>query len=230
MIKKKILIIGANSDIAIACAENYQSLGHEVILAGHKPNDLPIGFMKIDFDVQKSSPDQLIDLNFDLVVYCAGRFASAEMCFNELLTNEMIAVNFSSAVNIINRFAIQFKERKYGTIVGISSVAAVRGKQSTVIYGASKAGFDSYLAGLRSLLFDSNVKVLTVRPGFVATKMTKALKLPPMLTAQTQQIAQSIVKHSLQGNRSIVYHKPIWRFIMFVIRMIPERIFKRLKL
>ena len=94
----------------------------------------------------------------------------------------------------ITKLLIDFEKKQSGFIVGVSSVAADRGRKSNYIYGASKAGFDAYLSGLRNRLFESNVSVLTVRPGFVATKMTQHLALPHLLTAKPNQVANAIFK------------------------------------
>jgi len=230
--KQRIIIIGANSDIGMACATEFLNLGHAVTLAGHQPEKFPENpaFKHLFLDVTQFDPRSLNFLDYDYVLYIAGKLKTDE---TELVSEENTAVldvNFTSAVTLLTHVANQFKERKSGTIVGISSVAALRGKQSTIIYSAAKAGFDTFLSGLRNHLFLYNVRVLTIRPGFVATKMTQHLHLPKLLTATKTSVAHTIVKHTLHGKRSIVYTKPIWRPVMYIIRRIPEFIFKRLKL
>jgi len=84
------------------------------------------------------------------------------------------------------------------------------------------------LSGLRNRLH-GKVHVVTVKPGFVATRMTAGMKLPPALTAQPDEVARAIVAAELRG-RDVVYVRPVWRVIMLVIRLIPERLFKRLSL
>jgi len=230
--KQRIIILGANSDIGLACATAFSRLEHEVTLAGHHPERFPENpaFKHVLWDVTTFDSSTFNFLDYDLVLYIAGRMKTDETALVSAENASVIEINFTAAVTILSHAAEQFKERKSGTIVGVSSVAALRGKQSTLIYSAAKAGFDTFLSGLRNHLYPYQVRVLTIRPGFVATKMTQHLPLPKRLTASKTRVADTIVQHALRGNRSIVYVKPIWRPIMFIIRHIPEFMFKRLKL
>ena len=112
---------------------------------------------------------------------------------------------------------------------GISSVAGERGRATNYIYGAAKAGFTAYLSGLRNRLAKTGVHVVTVLPGFVATKMTEGMDLPLRLTAQPGEVADAIVR-AVERKTDVVYVRPIWRLVMFVIRSIPEFIFKRMRI
>ena len=116
-----------------------------------------------------------------------------------------------------------------GTIIGISSVAGDRGRASNFVYGSAKAGFSAVLSGLRNAHAKHGLHVLTVKPGFVATKMTAGMDLPPLLTAQPRDVADAIIKAQLRG-RNVIYTKSLWWLIMTIIRHIPEGIFKRLSL
>lgn len=121
------------------------------------------------------------------------------------------------------------ERQRFGAIIGLSSVAGDRGRQSNFIYGSSKAGFTAYLSGLRNYLFDKKVHVLTVKPGFMDTKMTEGLPLNPKLTASPKQAAAHIYK-AYKKQKNIAYVLPIWGFIMLIIKNIPEFIFKKMKL
>ncbi len=137
--------------------------------------------------------------------------------------------NYTGAVSILNIVANDFEKRKTGVIVGISSVAGERGRQSNYLYGSAKAGFTAYLSGLRNRLFKSNVHVLTVKPGFMKTRMIEGMKTPGPLTATPEAAARKIFKAS-QSRKDVAYVLPIWAIVMLVIRSIPEGIFKKLKL
>jgi len=137
--------------------------------------------------------------------------------------------NFMAAISVLEPVASDFEQRKFGFIVGISSVAGDRGRASNYIYGSSKAGLSVYLEGLRHRLFKSNVRVLIVKPGFVATKMTANMDLPQGLTADPNQVADAIYK-GVSKKKNTIYIKSIWRYIMMIIRLIPESIFKKLNL
>ena len=139
---------------------------------------------------------------------------------------KMINSNYTGAVSVLNIIAEDFAERNSGTIVGISSVAGERGRQSNYIYGSAKAGFTAYLSGLRNRLYKHKVHVISVLPGFVNTKMTAELKLPPLLTANTEQVAAAVEK-AIRKKQNVVYVKWFWKWIMLIIKSIPENIFKK---
>ena len=228
--KQQIVIIGANSEVGIQCAHRYRDLGYEVVLVGHKPDELPgEGFQVIQLDLLQLDLSVLAGLNPEIVLFTAGRLGDNDRSVSGEELDEVITVNFTAQAKIASFFATQFKKRGHGTLVGVSSVAAVRGKASTVVYGAAKAGFDTYLSGMRNYLHPHGVRVLTMRPGFINSKMTAHMPLPAKLTASPEQVAERIVRHSLNGKRSIVYVKAIWRPIMFIIRHIPEPLFKKMK-
>ncbi|MEM6262549.1 MAG: SDR family oxidoreductase [Bacteroidota bacterium] len=143
--------------------------------------------------------------------------------------SRIMQVNYNGAVQLLDIFARSFATKKQGTIVGVASVAGLRGRQSNYYYGSAKAGFIAYLSGLRNRLYHQNVHVLTVLPGFMDTKMTADLDLPGPLTAQPDQAARHIFR-SAKKKKNQVYVLPIWRWIMLIITTIPEGIFKRLSL
>ncbi len=137
--------------------------------------------------------------------------------------------NFIGAASILEEAARDLEQRGEGCIVGISSVAGDRGRASNYHYGSAKAGFTAYLSGLRNRLFKSGVHVVTVKPGFVRTRMTAGMKLPGPLTASPEQLAEAILL-AVHRKRNTIYALGRWRWVMWVIRSIPEPIFKRLKL
>ena len=230
---QRFLIIGANSDIAQACIPHFEKSGAQLILGAHKPNDLQNGsheVVEIDVTKPEDAIQKIEALQFDGVVYAAGSLPENEEALFGDLADRTMAVNYTGAVRILGAISKKFIDQKKGTIVGISSAGAVRGKTSNIVYGSAKGGFDHYLAGLRQYLHPKGGRVVTIRPGFVATKMTKGLDLPKKLTATSDQVAKTIVKHAMKGNRNIVYTKPIWRPISWIIKNVPEFIFKRKQL
>ena len=112
-------------------------------------------------------------------------------------------------------------------LIGVSSVAGDRGRAKNYIYGSAKAGFTAFLSGLRARLAMSGVQVITVLPGFAGyARMTAGMDLPKRLTAQPAEVAQAIHRAQLRGQH-VVYVRSIWRWVMLVIRMLPEPIFMR---
>lgn len=240
-----VLILGAASDIARALAHQYAGQGYNVTLAARNStrlddlvSDLQIRYQvtaeAVEFDALDFAGHAAFYASLTPkpnVVICVfgylGEQTTAQSNFIE--AERIIQTNYTGAVSILNIIANDFEQRRAGTIIGISSVAGDRGRQSNYIYGSAKAGLTAYLSGLRNRLTKANVQVITVKPGFVRTKMTQALKLPKPLTAAPPQVARAVFTAQRKG-QDIVYVLPVWRLVMFIIRHIPEFIFKRLKL
>jgi short-subunit dehydrogenase len=240
-----VLIIGAKSDIAKEVAREYAKNGYNLYLAGRNIQELQglASDIKIrsdvevkleefditDFESHKSFYDSLEGKPLGVVVV-SGYMTEQKECENDWeKTLNTINVNFTGAVSILNIIANDFENRKSGFIIGVSSVAGDRGRKANYIYGSSKAAFSAYLSGLRNRLHESGVNVLTVKPGFVATKMTAGLDLPAKLTAQPEDVAKDIFVAQQRG-KDVVYTKPIWRWVMMIIKMIPEWKFKGLSI
>jgi len=242
----KLLVIGAKSDIAIATARVFAQNGYDLILAGRNiselildANDIKIRYSinieLVEFDIEQFETHENFVKNINVniidgVLISVGYMQEQKVCeknFNETLRT--INVNFTGVVSILNIIANIFENRKSGFIIAISSVAGDRGRKTNYIYGSSKAGLSAYLSGLRGRLFSSQVQVLTVKPGFVNTRMTEKLKLPEKLTAEPEDIADAIFK-AYKNRNNILYYLQIWKYIMLIIKHIPEFIFKRLSI
>ena len=240
-----LLVLGATSDIALAIARKFAANKYDVQLAGRDIPQLQTIQSDISirhgvkasvhaFDaIQFSSHTQFFEalpVKPDVTICVLGSMLDEEKALQEWDTSRlMIDTNYTGPVSILNIVAKYYASQKKGTIVGISSVAGERGRQSKMIYGSSKAAFSAYLAGLRNKLFVDKVHVMTVKPGFVYTKMTAELKLPALLTAQPEQVADAVYK-GVVNKKNTVYVKWFWRWIMLIIKMIPEFQFKKMKL
>jgi decaprenylphospho-beta-D-erythro-pentofuranosid-2-ulose 2-reductase len=134
--------------------------------------------------------------------------------------------NFEGPALMLGLFAERFLMRGSGTIVGVSSVAGDRGRASNYAYGSAKAGFSAFLSGLRNRMAKRGIHVVTVKPGFVRTRMTEGMNLPGPLTAEPNEVAQAIWRGIIKQKNQI-YVRPIWAFIMFIIRSVPEFLFKK---
>ncbi|QFI70458.1 Sorbitol-6-phosphate 2-dehydrogenase (plasmid) [Sinorhizobium alkalisoli] len=148
---------------------------------------------------------------------------------DQLLASCIMRSNYEGPANILALLANRFEERGSGTLVGLSSVAGARGRATNYVYGSAKAGFTAFLSGLRSRLAKRGVHVVTVLPGYVATKMSEGMNLPARLTAQPSEVAESIVV-AVERKKNVIYVRPVWRMIMLIIRLIPERLFKRVRM
>ena len=237
-----ILIIGAGSDIAKSLAREYAAAGNSLYLAGRNTgrieslaNDLRIRHglevLVLELDVLATESHEeffymlpALPVGIIAVAGYLGDQKIAEHDFGE--TRKIIDTNFTGIVSLLNIGANLLQVAGRGFIIGISSVAGDRGRKSNYIYGSSKAALTTYLSGLRNRLCESNVHVMTVKPGFVETRMTAGMKLPRALTAQPEQVARDIFR-AQQKRRSVIYTRGIWRLIMLVILHIPESIFKK---
>ncbi len=240
-----VLILGATSDIAIAIAKKFASEKFNIQLAARKPaqleplqSDIKIRYgVECDmfaFDALQFSTHALffetLNPRPDITVTVFGIMDEEEDAFdNWQLTQRMIDTNYTGAVSILNIAAKHYNEQKKGAIIGISSVAGDRGRASKLIYGSSKAAFNAYLAGLRNKYFKDNIHVMTVKPGFVYTRMTENMQLPKLLTSTPDQLA-SIVYAGFAKRKNVIYVKWLWRYIMLIIKSIPEFQFKKMKL
>lgn len=192
---------------------------------------------KQDTEVIPMDITQTIDYSvFDSIetdlLFCAAGFLgknTEEGLYDANNTEKIIQINYHGLVPIINYWAQRFEKVGKGTIIGLSSVAGLRGRQSNFIYGSAKAGFMVYLDGLRNYLYHRGVHVMTVLPGFMSTKMTVGLPLPKLLTSSPQKAAQIIYK-AYNKKRNKIYVSGIWWYIMTVIRVIPEFIFKKMRM
>jgi short-subunit dehydrogenase len=244
--QKTMLLIGATSDIGLAVARAYAQAGWAVMLAGRDPEAAARN--AADIAARTGTTRAVVPLDIiepstfvafaaalpslpDTIVCVAGllgdqKRAEAESDHGSLVLRS----NFEGPALLLDIFAQHFVSRGTGTIVGVSSVAGDRGRASNYFYGSAKAGFSAYLSGLRNRLARARVHVVTVKPGFVRTRMTKGMKLPKLLTAEPQEVGNAIYRAAEIRRRDVVYVRPIWRLVMAIICAIPEPIFKRLKL
>ena len=137
--------------------------------------------------------------------------------------------NYVGPALLLGSLARRFEERGRGVLVGISSVAGDRGRARNIVYGSAKAGFTAFLSGLRNRLFASGVHVVTVKPGYVRTRTTDGTSLPRAMTASPAEVAEAVVR-AVRRRRDVVYVRRRWRPVMWMVRAIPERWFKRLDL
>ena len=143
-------------------------------------------------------------------------------------THAILNRNFVSAASLLHVAARYLELKKLGWIIALSSVAGDRGRMSNYVYGSAKGGLSVFLQGLRARLQKSGVRVLTVKPGPVDTAMTFGMEKIPLL-ADPEKVGASIVKALVKG-KDIVYVPGPWRIIMFILRSVPERIFKKTSL
>ena len=241
-----MIVLGSNSEIAQSFVEECLSRGekYDTIfllssdkeLAGRYESHLMVKYNQhcevIELDITKEYDCKSFGNIDSNLLFCATGYlgkGTEEGLYDDLNTKSVIDINYAKLVPLLNFFAKKMEAKKSGIIIALSSVAGDRGRQSNFIYGSAKAGLTAYLSGLRNYMYDKNVHVMTVKPGFMDTKMTQGMPLNPALTASPHQAACLIYK-AYKRKKSTAYIIPVWRIIMFIIRNIPEWIFKRMKM
>lgn len=236
-----VLIIGGRSDIGMAIAHHYAAAGHAVQLAARNAQGLAAD--AADIALRHGVETTLHELDIldpgafapfvdglpvlpDVAVCVVGLLGDQTMSQQDPATAaRVMRSNYEGPALLTGLLAERFMSRGRGTLVGISSVAGERGRASNYVYGSAKSGYTAFLSGLRNRLAKTGVHVVTVIPGFVRTRMTEGMDLPPRLTAEPGEVAKAVFS-ATEKRRDVVYVKPVWRLVMAVIRALPERMFK----
>ena len=244
---QKVLIIGATSAIAEATARCWAAHGAALFLVGRRTGQLntiaddlrirgaaSVGLFTMDAcdtsahaAMLEAAENAMGGLDVALIAY--GSLPDQKACEVSVdLTLKEINTNALSVIALATRLAEGFERQGSGTLAVISSVAGDRGRQSNYVYGAAKGMVSLFMQGLRNRLAKKGVQVLTIKPGFVDTPMTAAFP-KGALWAKPDAIARGIVR-AVERRADEVYLPGFWRLIMFVIRHVPERVFKKLSL
>ena len=243
----KILIIGATSAIAEAVARRFGQRGDFLFLVARNPERLQgvVDDLKLrgcphvagwsmdanDFGAHAGMLERAeAELGgLDTVLIAHGTLPDQAACAASVeLTLDEIRTNALSVIGLATLAANRFERQGKGTLAVISSVAGDRGRQSTYVYGSAKAMVSTFCSGLRQRLARSGVAVVTIKPGFVDTPMTRDFQ-KGLLWVSADTVAKGIVK-AIDRKKTVVFLPGFWRGIMWVIRSIPESLFKRLSL
>jgi len=244
---KSVVILGALSGVARYIADGFCREGYTVVLAGRDMSELEI--LAEDLRIRHETDCHCLEfdaLAYDThalfvqrcsealghtpggVVLCFGYMAEQSKAQQDVeIMRRTVNTNLTGAIGILECFAALFEDRKAGFIAALSSVAGDRGRKMNYIYGASKAGLSAYLQGLRNRLYSSNVQVTTIKPGFMDTPMTYGMDLPQLLVTSPDTAGKAIVRAILK-RKDIAYAPFFWRYIMWIIRCIPEWQFKKM--
>jgi NAD(P)-dependent dehydrogenase (short-subunit alcohol dehydrogenase family) len=244
-----VLIVGATSAVAQAVARRFVRRGWNLFLAGR--DEAALEALAADlrvrgdativtgrFDASSVPPPETWELaagafprGLDGVLVCHGSLLDER---SGLLDGEEIRrtidVNFTSVAVLLGEAAEYFAERRRGFIAAISSVAGDRGRQSNFCYGAAKAGLTAYMSGLRNRLHSRHVHVLTIKPGIIDSPMTRGLDIGPKPLVSTPDRIAADIERAIVRRRDTVYSPWFWRPIMGIITVIPEALFKRMRL
>jgi decaprenylphospho-beta-D-erythro-pentofuranosid-2-ulose 2-reductase len=243
---KKIVILGATSAIALEVQRQLAHQHHDLLLVARSPQRLAElcadlsargAHQVFTYSADLSSVQQhagIFDFvrrtfpDFDTVLLAYGSMhdqKDSETSIDILL--EELQTDFVSAAAILTLFAADLERRRTGCLAAITSVAGDRGRRSNYIYGSAKGGLSLFLQGLRSRLYPAGVRVITIKPGPVRTAMTDHMPHAARF-ADPAQVAREIVRALERRAPDVLYTPGIWRYIMTVVKLIPESIFKRL--
>jgi decaprenylphospho-beta-D-erythro-pentofuranosid-2-ulose 2-reductase len=244
---RKILVLGATSGIAEATCRIWASQGASLFLVARNAEKLAavaadlktrgasyVDTAVADLDDTEKHSELLAHAINSLtgmdIAYLAhgvlGDQTEAERDFNTAA--QIIHTNFMAPVSLLIWLANFCVQRHAGTLAVISSVAGDRGRKSNYLYGSSKAGLSAFLGGLRNRIDREGVTVLTIKPGPTKTAMTANMPKSEKF-ADPESVAESIVS-AIDKRKDVLYVPFQWQPIMFIIRNIPERIFKKLNL
>lgn len=243
-----IIILGANAGIGRALAAEFASHQYDLVLSGRDCEELSI--LAADLSLRHGVNTRVapVDIgefeglerglkgcisaageSLEGFILCAGHLGDAEEAKANLSeARRILEINFTGAVLALEVVANHFEQMRRGFICALSSVAGDRGRQSNYLYGSAKGGLTTYLQGLRNRLYHRGVQVITVKPGFVDTRMILGKgKLP--LVASPERVSRDIFR-AVKERKNVVYVPWFWRFIMLMICSIPESVFKRLRM
>lgn len=235
-----LLVLGGSSEIALATAERWVRAGTaEVVLAGRDSARLEEGAARLEragarvrrvrFDADETGThdrlvaDTLADGTVDTALIAFGVLADEH---DPAAAARAVRTNYVGAVSCGLALARRFAERGHGTIVVLSSVAGVRARPDNLVYGSSKAGLDALAEGLGHRYGPRGVRVVTVRPGFVATRLTAGMPPAPFAT-DPDTVARAVVAGTARGAH-VVWVPGGLRWLMTAFRLLPRRAVRRL--
>jgi decaprenylphospho-beta-D-erythro-pentofuranosid-2-ulose 2-reductase len=239
---RRVLLIGGTSEIGLAILDSlHLPADAEVLLAGRDAErmaaaggSLPGRLRTLSYDAADPGAAQALvtaafaDAPVDLVISAAGVLTPQDQMDAEPdRAAALIQTNFTSHVTTLLGVAARMRTAGKGTIVVLSSVAAVRPRKANFVYGSAKAGLDAFARGLADSLHSSGVRVLLVRPGFVVGRMTAGMTPAPLATTPAQ--VGAAVAAGLAGSAAVVWVPPALRPFAMAMRLIPRPMWRRLR-
>jgi short-subunit dehydrogenase len=243
----KAVVLGGTSGMGRALARLLAARGDSVFLLGNEPAELersaadlrarlpggarvgqapcdleqPAGFVAA-LDAADAALEQ-----FDTVIVTAALFASqSELEQNRELARRLATVNYAHTLVFCEHVRERLLARGGGRLAVFSSVAGDRGRKPVGIYGSSKAGLSVYLEALDHKYHADGLSVLCVKPGFVKTGMTAGLK-PPPFAGEPEQVARDVLR-AMDRRRPLLYTPRMWALVMFVIRLLPRFVMRKI--
>ncbi len=238
----RVLLLGGTSEIGLAILAALNLPAHaEVLLAGRDEarlaaaaKELPCRSATLGYDATELEAHQaVVDAAFDggpvdVVISAAGVLIDQdELDGNPRLAGELVETNFTSHVTTVLAAAARMRAAGHGTIVILSSIAAIRPRKANFVYGAAKAGLDAFARGLADSLHGTGVRVLLVRPGFVTGRMTAGMAPAPLATTPSR--VGEAVAAGLRGGAEVIWVPPALSVLAAVLRVVPRPLWRRLR-
>jgi decaprenylphospho-beta-D-erythro-pentofuranosid-2-ulose 2-reductase len=244
----KVAILGATRGIGRAIARRLAERGDTVFLLGRDETDL--NQSASDLKIRAGKPEAVAGVatcdleepgsfapaldraeatlgKIDAVVVTAALFATQDRLEADPdFTRRLLTVNFANTVVFCEEARRRLLAKGGGTLCVFSSVAGERGRKPAILYGASKAGLSQYLEGLDHKFHAKGLRTICVKPGFVKTGMTEGLRQPPF-AGEPDQVAVDVCR-AIDRGRPVVYTPRIWALVMFVIRLLPRFVMRRI--
>src|SRR5580693_2523441 len=232
----RVMLIGGTSEIGLAILA---ALGlppnAEIILAGRDEQrlaaagkELPGQVRTVYYDALETASHQAFaEGHVDLVISAAGVLVpEADLERDVQQAAAMIETNFTGHVSTLLAVGARMRAQGRGTIVVLSSVAAVRPRKANPVYGSAKAGLDAFARGFADLLHGTGVRVVLVRPGFVTGRMTAGM--PPAPLATTPQAVGRATAAALRRGQDTVWVPPVLAGLALALKLVPRPLWRRI--
>mgnify|MGYP001315830298 FL=1 len=243
MNRKTVVILGATCNLGIELSFIYAKNNFNLILISRNyektdnlRNSINQKFPDIKITVYELD---ILDLNSQNIVYnkikqvpagiisLVGETHQVEKINEKKLLN-IININFTYLINFLSFFLNDFEKKNEGFVICVSSVAGLRGRGKNFIYGSAKAALITFLSGCRNYLNDKNIFIMTVLPGFIKNNNDKKKIFENFLQIEPSVLAKKIYLAHKQ-KKKIVYSNFLWKLIMLIIQLLPNKIFNKIK-
>jgi decaprenylphospho-beta-D-erythro-pentofuranosid-2-ulose 2-reductase len=239
-----LLVLGGTSEIGVAIADTLLTGAGTIVLAGRDPAALEraaaplaragrqVATMHYDAIAPAAGTVDLLAAaaaragDLDVVVLCVGVLMDEALIGGDTVTAERsLRTNMLGPMVAVHAVVDRLRAQGHGTLVVLSSVAAVRTRPGLLTYGVAKAALDLYARRIGAAARGSGVRVLVVRPGHVRTRMTAGLPEPPFTTEALRVAGR--VRWALRHRPAVTYAPAVLRPVMTALRLLPDAVYRR---
>lgn len=234
---KTYWILGASEGLGRALAVELDKAGASLILSARNQDrleELANGLtnaqvLQLDVtDANSVKQAAASTSQADGMVYCAGFYEPMKATdWDDASALSMVDVNFTGGLRVLGQVVPAFLKQGHGHIVLIGSLAGFRGLPGAIGYGASKAALLHLGENLYADLKDTPVRVQTINPGFITTRLSSKNDFPMPFIMSPEKAAARVVKAMQSGRFSTSFPAPFsWLFLLG--RYLPLGLFHRL--